>query len=185
MSMFFSSDFHFNHNKDFIYAARGFSSIEQHNEEIIRRWNEKVQPRDKAFILGDISLGQDDAKSAELISRLNGEKVLLVGNHDTNARIAYYRNHHLFANILLGERFKHRKRTLILSHYPTIVSNYERTDTINIHGHTHQKEKFYDNKWYMYNCGVDAHDCYPVELDEMMDEIFKFKGENIKNEDLH
>ena len=37
--IYFSSDLHFSHNKDFIYKARGFTSIEEHDEEIIKRFN--------------------------------------------------------------------------------------------------------------------------------------------------
>ena len=40
--IWFSSDLHFNHDKDFCYGPRGFQSIEEMNTEIIKRWNSPV-----------------------------------------------------------------------------------------------------------------------------------------------
>ena len=48
-----TSDTHFGHDKDFIWGARGFENIEQHNQEIIKRWNEVVKKDDIVYHLGD------------------------------------------------------------------------------------------------------------------------------------
>ena len=57
--VFLSSDTHFNHQRGFVYEPRGFSSVEEINEEIIRRWNEKVGKSDMVFHLGDVMLGDN------------------------------------------------------------------------------------------------------------------------------
>ena len=67
---YFSSDLHFNHDRKFIYEPRGFETIEQMNEEIISRFNEKVAENDILYLLGDIMLGSDYDSGAELINRL-------------------------------------------------------------------------------------------------------------------
>ena len=42
--IYFTSDLHIGHDRDFIWKERGFSSVEKHNEEILKRWNEVVKP---------------------------------------------------------------------------------------------------------------------------------------------
>lgn len=57
----FSSDLHFGHNKDFIYQARGFNSIEEHDKAIVDNWNSIVDEDDDVYLLGDLMLNSDDA----------------------------------------------------------------------------------------------------------------------------
>ena len=59
---YFTSDLHIGHDRDFIWKARGFSSIEEHDTEILKRWNSIVQPEDTVYILGDLCLGRDESE---------------------------------------------------------------------------------------------------------------------------
>ena len=52
--MFVVSDTHFGHEREFLYGPRNFSSIQEHDEEVIRRWNSVVQPDDTVYHLGDV-----------------------------------------------------------------------------------------------------------------------------------
>ena len=85
MEIWFSSDTHFGHNKEFLYGPRGFSNVEEMNEAIIERWNKVVKPDDIVYHLGDTMLN-DNEKGIECMHRLNGEIFLIWGNHDTDAR---------------------------------------------------------------------------------------------------
>ena len=49
------------------------------DEEMIKRWNETVRPNDKVYHLGDVVINR---KALTTLSRLNGDKVLIRGNHD-------------------------------------------------------------------------------------------------------
>lgn len=51
-----TSDLHIGHNKDFVYRDRGFDSIEEHDEKLVRNWNELVGQDDVVYILGDVML---------------------------------------------------------------------------------------------------------------------------------
>ena len=42
---------------------------------------------------------------------------------------------------------------------------------INLHGHTHYQNKFYNDNPYMYNVGVDSQDGYPVSIDKIKADI--------------
>ena len=89
-----TSDLHFNHNREFIWKARGFTSVQEMNEEIIKRHNALVRPDDDVYILGDSSLGGGDeqilAANKALIEQLNGKLHIIRGNHDTDRRVAMY-----------------------------------------------------------------------------------------------
>lgn len=182
MKIWFSSDLHFGHNKDFMYEPRGFHSIKEHDEIIIKNWNEIVKPEDKVYILGDLMLNDTDA-GIEKVNQLNGRKVIILGNHDTPIRIERYREElNDIIDIMYAYQFKYNKHYLYLSHYPTITANYDddkpwAKHLINLFGHTHQKEKFYNNNPYMYNVGLDANDNKPVSIDEILERIKEKKME--------
>ena len=179
--IFVTSDTHFGHDRDFIYEPRGFSSIEESDFTIMSRWNEVVGPNDIVYLLGDLMLN-NNLNGLGCLAGLNGHIKIILGNHDTDARIKLY--HQLsektngkievlgFATII-----KYKKWRFYLSHHPTLTANYDdgektpRQHLINLFGHTHQKEKFYEGNPYMYHVGLDSHNCYPVLLDDVIQDI--------------
>ena len=172
--IFATSDLHFCHNREFIWGARGFKSIEEHDAEIIKRWNEVVTAEDDVYILGDLMLG-DNAHGIHCLSQLNGKLHILTGNHCTSARQKLY---HTLENMVefcgCATTIKYKKKQLYLSHYPTITSNMEANPhqaVFNLYGHTHQTTNFYNGQPFMYHVGVDSHNCYPVLLDDVITEI--------------
>lgn len=169
-----TSDLHFAHNREFLYGPRGFNSIEEHDEEIIRRWNSVVNPRDTVYILGDLILG-DNEHGIECLKRLNGMKIFIHGNHDTTNRCFLYTNVAYLLDEGYATTLTYKHYHFYLSHFPTITSNLEKESlkqmTINLYGHTHQKTNFYEDRPYMYHVGMDSHDCYPVSLDEIIQHI--------------
>ena len=76
-----TSDTHFNHANVISYCARPFADVNEMNEALIARWNERVAVDDVIYHLGDFAMGSPDAWPA-IMSRLNGHKVLILGNHD-------------------------------------------------------------------------------------------------------
>ena len=84
-----TSDFHFGHEKEFLWQPRGFISWEDHAESIIKNYNEVIDKDDEVYILGDCVLKNDDF-GIECLKQLKGHKYLAVGNHDSNLRINKY-----------------------------------------------------------------------------------------------
>lgn len=173
--IYFTSDLHFGHDRGFLYESRGFPSIQEHDEVVIQRWNEKVQPEDTVYVLGDLMLN-DNEHGLECLRRLNGNIKIIYGNHDTDVRKALYTQ---LPNVeILGYAtvIKIGKFIFYLSHYPTNTSNLENDaplsqHVLNLYGHTHQKTKFYNDVPYMYHIGLDAHNCYPVSYEEILADI--------------
>lgn len=165
---------HFNHDREFIWKARGFNSVQEMNKEIARRHNEVVAPDDDVYILGDCCLGPDLDANRELISSMNGRKYFVIGNHDTDKRVEMYKE----LGTVLGYAWmlKYRKYSLYLSHYPTGTTNLDedprlRAHVLNLYAHTHQKDNFRNDIPYFYHVGVDSHNCYPVLLDDVLEEM--------------
>lgn len=174
--IFLTSDTHFGHDRDFIWKPRGFSNVHEMNEEIVRRWNSIVIEDDIVYHLGDIMLG-DDSVGLSYLKQLNGMIYIAFGNHDTSKRIHLYKQCHNVMDVQMGFRIKNKKKTCILTHYPTVTANGEDTRTINFFGHTHQQTNFYEDKPYMYHVGMDSHNCYPVDIELALQEIKNKKGE--------
>ena len=56
VAVFITSDLHFGHDKAFLYAPRGFSTITEHDATVISNWNSVIAPEDIVYVLGDVCL---------------------------------------------------------------------------------------------------------------------------------
>ena len=191
--VYFTSDLHFCHDKDFVWQARGFESIDEMNAEIVRRWNEVVYPDDDVYILGDLTLGNVE-EGLKLIAKLNGYLHIIRGNHDTDTKVSRYLELPNVVSAEFATVYKYKKAIFWLSHYPTITANYDddkpwAKHVVCLFGHTHQISPFYEiikhagENPYMYNVGMDAHNCTPITIDEIITDIRK-KKEELNNEQM-
>lgn len=175
MSIFITSDLHLGHNKTFIYEARGFETVEEMNAEIIRRWNSVVGEEDDVFVLGDLVMGS--LENLRLLEELNGRIHIVRGNHCTNTRWDFYQN---LPNVVEADNslyLSYDGYKFYLSHYPTITTRADagkplKKCLVNLCGHTHTKDPFED--WgigMIYHCEVDAHDCAPVRIEDIITDL--------------
>ena len=140
------ADCHFYHGRlNTEMDWRGFSSVEEMNEHMIRQWNAKVTSKDTVYILGDFSLA-DGIQTSGILECLNGRKHLIIGNHDDR----YLKDKHFEDRIPLFRSRQHYAeihdagRTVILSHYPIFCYKGQyRSDkegrplTYMLYGHVH------------------------------------------------
>ena len=105
MSIYVTSDLHFNHDKEFIWKARGYSSVEDMNEAQIIKFNEIVTDEDDVWILGDLVMGQS-TDAIPLLKQLNGKIHVVLGNHDTETREKIYRD--LGWDVQVAARFRYK-----------------------------------------------------------------------------
>lgn len=171
--IYFTSDTHLGHDKPFIYKARGFPDIKTHDAAIIQRWNEIITPEDEVYILGDLIFGDKDY-GEECLKQLNGIKHFIRGNHDGKTKIEIYLKNS-FIDEGYAQVLKYKKYYFYLSHYPAVTTNGKieslKQISCNLFGHTHSKELFYNDIPWMYNVAVDAHNCYPISIDQILDEM--------------
>ena len=132
-SVFLVSDTHFGHSgvcrftrNDGVTKLRPWDDPAEMDEEMVRRWNDRVRPGDKVYHLGDVVINR---KALPILNRLNGDKVLIRGNHDIfkdEDYTPYFRS----------LRGYHVMNGMILSHIPLHPESLGRFG-VNIHGHTH------------------------------------------------
>ena len=116
----------FTHPDDATVKLRPWDDPDEMDEEMVRRWNETVRPSDKVYHLGDVVINR---KALRTLHRLNGDKVLIRGNHDI-FRDDEYRTY--FREL----RAYHVLNGMILSHIPVHEASTGRFG-VNIHGHLH------------------------------------------------
>ena len=169
MAIWFTSDTHFNHANIVEYSKRPFESLDEMTGAIIHRWNAEVKPGDTVYHLGDFALSWGK-KHAELIdgilSRLNGQKWLIVGNHDRdevtrNPRWNKVTHYHEIKVDLGGV---HRQR-FVLCHYPLRSWNQMHRGAWMLHGHSHGNLTDIGGK--TMDVGVDCHEYRPISVDEV------------------
>jgi calcineurin-like phosphoesterase family protein len=132
-SVFLVSDTHFGHagvcrftHGDTGVKIRPWTDPDEMDEAMVKMWNETVKPTDKVYHLGDVVINR---KAMGIMRRLNGDKVLIRGNHDI-FRDDEYREH--FREL----RAYHVMNGMILSHIPLHPESLGRFG-VNIHGHLH------------------------------------------------
>jgi calcineurin-like phosphoesterase family protein len=131
-NVFLTSDTHFGHVNICNFTnydgspVRPWDSVEEMDEEMVKRWNDTVGPKDKVYHLGDVVINR---KSLQILDRLNGDKVLIKGNHDIFPLKDYVK---YFRDI----RAYYVMNGFILSHIPVHKESIARFGA-NIHGHTH------------------------------------------------
>lgn len=159
---------------EFIYKPRGFSNVYEMNNAIIKNWNDIVQPDDDVYVLGDLMLGNNDEGIAN-IKKLKGKIHVILGNHDTDTRKALYEKCYNVIEVTYSTIVKYNGYNFYLSHYPTITSNLEkkfgRHCLLSLYGHTHQQTNFYNDMPFCYHVGVDSHNCTPVSIEQVIEDI--------------
>jgi len=180
-AVFLVSDTHFGHagvcrfmRNDGVTKLRPWDDPAEMDEEMIRRWNERVRPNDKVYHLGDVVINR---KSLATLARLNGDKVLIRGNHDIfrdDEYRAYFRE----------LRAYHVMNGMILSHIPIHPESLGRFGT-NIHGHLHANrvmKEVYDPT-YDYKSVIDTrYHCVCVEQTDFAPILFEDVIKRIKEE---
>lgn len=153
----------------------------EHDEILVKNWNKVVHNDDNVYILGDIGrLGQnkDNEYVCSIVSRLKGQKHLVVGNHDIKG-LKDNRVSQLFTEICDYKEIKDSikidkgsiQKKLVLSHYPIFSWNGAYSGTILLYGHTHNN---FDNKIFQDSLQLLREKI--IELNNLDENVKKFKS---------
>jgi calcineurin-like phosphoesterase family protein len=156
--VFVWSDQHFGHKNIIKYSDRPFDDIDQMREQMIRNHNELVGMDDYVIWVGDVAFLRDELAN-EILHRLNGYKILIVGNHDMQKKKLkklHVDEVHLIYELEVGGI------TLVFSHFPFTGLP---KNCVNVHGHTHDKE---DQSPQHINVSVERINYTPVKLDNII-----------------
>ena len=180
--IFFTSDTHFGHSKIIDYCKRPFSSIEEHDKALIQNWNSTVGQDDTVFHLGDFAYGNSQF-IANIIKQLNGNIILIKGNHDLrNMNPALY---NIFSDVVYQARILIDKQTVYLNHFPFLcfdhgdINLYKDNYSIQLFGHVHSgpltssKDVSRLNILFptQYDVGVDNNNYTPISWTDVKNKI--------------
>lgn len=162
--IFYTADPHFGYLP--LVARRDFASAEQMDAALMAAWNRTVGPDDTVYLIGDIGWNGGHVPCRTL-SRLNGKKHLIRGNHDTGYLDAplLYRYFESVTDFLEIDDGAHH---IFLSHYPML---YSKPNGYMIHGHIHNSGQFHDilrSQPRVLNAGVDINGLAPVTLEQLI-----------------
>ena len=180
-AVFLVSDTHFGHTgvcrfmrSDGVTKLRPFDNPDEMDEFMVKAWNDRVGPKDKVYHLGDVVINR---KSLGIMRRLNGDKVLIRGNHDI-FRDEEYREH--FREL----RAYHVVEGMIFSHIPIHEESLGRFG-VNVHGHLHANRVMMqpvgkygvpviDNRYH--NVCVETTDFAPILFEDVKKRILEEGG---------
>lgn len=190
-----TSDTHFGHVNIIKYCNRPWADADEMNEGLVRLWNDEVPEDAEVLHIGDVAMGKI-ALTLPLVSRLNGVKHLITGNHDR----CYHSAHRLDEYKLHFQTVDHEGHLLVtmpdgkvrrfyLNHLP--YSNPDPAHEGNraahekvklkwpedhgeslVCGHVHDawRQQWSHKGTPMYNVGADVHGWKPVSLQTFLQE---------------
>ena len=177
--IFVISDTHFGHDNIISFEShyRGhFKNSKEMDEFMIDMWNQTVSNEDTVYHLGDVAF----KGSIDIVSKLNGHKVLIMGNHDNGVTTKK------FEQVGFKEIYGMKKlnRKFFLTHcpmHPVEIGMYP--NVMNIHGHIHSRLVFTkdlkpDARYV--NVGVELTGFKPINLEE----IYEFQRDTFNNKEI-
>lgn len=145
------------------------------NNTIIKNFNSIITWEDDLYLLGDNFLGELES-GISLFNQLPGKIHLIWGNHDTdNRKEVMSKCYNVVETIGYAGMIKYNKYHFYMSHFPTCTTNFDdykkslKQRTLCLAGHTHSKELF--EPCGSYNVAVDAHNCFPVSIDKIINDF--------------
>jgi len=168
---YYTSDLHLSHKNIIKYENRPFQNVDEMDDYMICKWNNKVGKGDEVYILGDFAFCSG-RKANELLRKLNGQKFLIKGNHDSFLKDKDF-DRSLFAWIRDYTLLKDEGRKVALFHYPIAVWDCKHHDSYHCYGHIHSDKESHhplcvDLGKNAFNVGVDVRDFEPKTLDELI-----------------
>lgn len=194
MSVLFTSDLHLGHANIILTCGRNLegcgenlATVEEMNDFLVRKWNEKVKEDDIVYILGDLSY-RSSISVKTYLKQLKGRKHLIVGNHDFQWQKNIANINDYFESVSDMKVIRLGEKLITLCHYPLLewngsrrAKNQQTSISWLIHGHIHNSrdnvfEYIRDNLPCALNCGVDINGFEPVTFEELLTNNNKWYG---------
>ena len=153
--VFFIADTHFGDERIRKYENRPFENAAQMDRALIQNWNSVVDCDDIVYVLGDF--GASGCES-EILSELNGKKILVKGNHDEKSNEDYrcFGFYEVYDHPVIIDGF------WILSHDALYVN--ENMPYANLFGHVHNSPIIKDYSKQHFCVCVERIDYAPISF---------------------
>ena len=177
---YYIADMHFSHKNILAYDNRPFFTVSEMDKTMIDRWNSVVAKNDSVYVLGDM-FWCTEKEAISILDKLNGAKILILGNHDTCNNEEFRQR---FVHIADYLEVSDKGRKVVLSHYPIPCFKNHYYKWYHLYGHVHNSfeynmmehnkflmQELYGKPCLMYNVGamMPWMDYTPRTLDEIID----------------
>lgn len=176
---YYISDLHLGDLETLEIDERPFETLQEQNREIISNWNNKVDYDDTVYLLGDFS-EYDLNMTKDILTRLKGNKILLLGNHDDKIIYEKLVREGVIESINDYLEIKDNGQSIILCHYPIFSWKDKKKGSIHLYGHLHNPSDFRIKEFMSsvlmknsYNCGcmLEPINYVPRTLEEIYKEV--------------
>lgn len=178
--IYFTADHHFGHDKIIEYCDRPFENVAHMNTELIKRWNETVDPNDVVYHLGDFTL-RDINYAKTLFNMLNGRINVVPGGHDKSWMLHPLEckselRHNvtilppLYTIPILRPRSEGGDLLFVLCHYAMRTWDRQHYGSIQLFGHSHGKLQL-PLAGRQLDVGVDVWDYAPVSMEQVLEKL--------------
>lgn len=176
---YYTSDLHFGHRNVLKFDNRPFANVDEMDLVLIENWNNRVQPDDTVYILGDFCYKSDRAAKWYL-QQLKGHKILIIGNHDwptlqDQEAMKYFDDFRPMMHVTDGDK------QICLCHFPIAEWNGFSHGSWHIHGHIHNRKnetyEFMRARERALNAGCMINNYTPVTFAELIQNNQNFWNE--------
>ena len=179
-NIYFTSDTHWGHANIIKYSKRPFLfdpsrgfvdrnlDVDRMDEALIKNWNSVVRPEDTVYHLGDFAFYKDQRKTINVLRRLNGNKILIRGNHDKYLEqdvLNMFGAVHSYYELKVPDRDV-GKQMIILCHYAMRVWNKSHHGSWMLYGHSHGTLPDDPNSL-SFDAGSDCHGYTPISYEQV------------------
>lgn len=145
--LYVTSDTHFNHNKEFVYKARGYTNPQEMTDDIINIINDTVGQDGILLHLGDFCLNTSPEEYKDILRKLKIKELwMLFGNHNSCVQQTYGGTREQVCSWNQGMyirylgyyyTFSKGKKDFVCSHFPFQSWDSKNNGSMHIHGHCH------------------------------------------------
>lgn len=157
--IFFTADLHFTHEAIIKWCNRPFKNATVMDSQLIKNYNSVVTDEDVVYFVGDLTHRTPSyiGTISNLFKKMNGEKHLILGNHDVFKPFSYITD--------LGFTSVHTSLVVeefVLNHDPAAACIDK--ESVWLCGHVHD---LFVHQRNVLNVGVDVWDYAPVSIEEV------------------
>ncbi len=169
----FTADTHFGHANIIRFCDRPFEGAHHMNEALINNWNQVVDEDQTVFHLGDFAFKCGQTQTAVISQRLNGNIILIRGNHDKESTLNLFEEVHDLAEVVIG-----KQQSIILCHYAMRTWPQSFRGAWQLHGHSHGTlPELPDRK--TLDIGVDSWGYKPVSFAQIEIEMRQHEADTV------
>ena len=196
-NVFFTSDTHFGHKNILRFCNRPWATVAEHDQALIDNWNDTVPEDAVVFHLGDFCYkGGGFSTIQHLKGLLNGQIVLIRGNHDPDTRKPQnlQKFQQFFDGVFDQLEITVDGQRILMNHFPLLTwpHAYGEHPTWQLFGHIHLRKGITGSDAFIveqccrptqYDVGVDLNGYKPVSFHQLQERIdFQIKNKcNVLN----